>query len=71
MEGAILASVTNGVNNLGPSISPDSRWIAFTSYRDRYGDEDGCEIYIMRTDGTDLRRLTNNDYCDRQPRWGP
>ena len=25
----------------------------------------------VRIDGTDLRRLTNNDYCDYQPRWGP
>ena len=25
----------------------------------------------IRIDGTDLRRLTDNDYCDYQPRWGP
>ena len=60
-----------GGNSQGPSISPDGQWVAFTSYFDKYGDDHGCEIYIMRVDGTDVRRLTNNDYCDYQPRWGP
>ena len=60
-----------GGNSQGPSISPDGGWVAFTSYYDNYGEDHGCEIYIMRVDGTDVRRITNNDYCDYQPRWGP
>jgi len=59
-----------GGNSQGPSFSPDGEWVAFTSYFDRY-EVQGCEIYIVRVDGSDLRRLTNNDYCDYQPRWGP
>jgi TolB protein len=61
----------SGGNSQGPSFSPDGSWVAFTAYFDHFGDEHGCEIYIVRIDGTDLRRLTNNDYCDYQPRWGP
>ena len=60
-----------GGNSQGPSFSPDGKWVVFTGYFDNYGDDHGCEIYIIRTDGTDLRRLTTNDYCDYQPRWGP
>ncbi len=60
-----------GGNSQGPSFSPDGDWVAFTAYFDKYSDIHGCEIYIIRTDGTDLRRLTDNDYCDYQPRWGP
>ncbi|MBL8100838.1 MAG: PD40 domain-containing protein [Anaerolineales bacterium] len=67
---ARMLSPTGG-NSQGPSISPDGGWVAFTSYFDQYRVDNGCEIYIMRTDGTDVRRLTNNDYCDYQPRWGP
>lgn len=61
----------SGGNSQGPSFSPDGKWVTFTAYFDNYGDDHGCEIYIIRVDGTDLRRLTNNDYCDYQPRWGP
>jgi Tol biopolymer transport system component len=61
----------SGGNSQGPAFSPDGKWVAFTAYFDHYRDDHGCEIYIIRTDGTDLRRLTNNDYCDYQPRWGP
>ena len=61
----------NGGNSQGPSFSPDGQWIAFTAYFDKFNDINGCEIYIMRIDGMDVRRLTNNDYCDYQPRWGP
>jgi len=60
-----------GGNSQGPSFSPDGRWVVFTAYFDHYGEDHGCELYIIRTDGTDLRRLTDNDYCDYQPRWGP
>jgi TolB protein len=61
----------SGGNSQGPSFSPDGKWVTFTAYFDKYGDDHGCEIYVIRTDGTDLRRLTKNDYCDYQPRWGP
>jgi TolB protein len=60
-----------GGNSQGPTFSPDGRWIAFTAYFGRINEDNGCEIYAIRTDGSDLRRLTHNDYCDYQPRWGP
>jgi TolB protein len=69
--GTAIQQITNGGNNMAPSFSPGGRWIAFTSYMDNFQNEDGCEIYIMRIDGSDIRRLTINDYCDWQPRWGP
>ena len=68
-DGSSLRAITYGGNNLAPSFSPDGRWIVFTSYRDNYRIDDGCEIYIMTVNGTDIRRLTDNDYCDWQPRW--
>jgi len=69
-SGARVLSPTGG-NSQGPAFSPDGKWIAFTAYFDHPNDDHGCEIYIIRIDGTDLRRLTDNDYCDYQPRWGP
>ena len=69
-HGQSMQMITDGGDNVAPSFSPDGRWIAFMSYRDHFWDEFGCEIYIMRTDGTDVQRLTSNDTCDWQPRWG-
>jgi TolB protein len=72
VDGSALRQISPpGGNSQGPSFSPDGQWVAFTSYFDKYGDVHGCEIYIIRVDGSDLRRLTDNDYCDYQPRWGP
>lgn len=70
LDGGNLRYVTEGGNNLAPSFSPDGQWIVFTSYRDHYRDNNGCEIYIMRIDGSNVQRLTDNLYCDWQPRWG-
>ena len=63
--------ITEGGDNLAPSFSPDGKWIAYTSYKDNFWDPDGCEIYIMRLEDGFIKRLTNNNYCDYQPRWGP
>jgi Tol biopolymer transport system component len=70
-DGSNLHQMTNGGNNLAPSFSPDGEWVTFTSYMDNYQDANGCEIYIMRVDGSQITRLTYNNYCDWQPRWGP
>jgi len=67
--GGTPLTITSSGDNLSPSFSPDGQWITFMSYRDNYWKAEGCEIYIMRKDGTDVRRLTENTYCDYQPRW--
>lgn len=69
LDGSNARAITYGGNNLAPSFSPDGQWIVFTSYRDRYRDDNGCEIYILSITSAEILRLTDNDYCDWQPRW--
>jgi len=52
-----------------PVWSPNGEYIAFASTRD--DPNDYIDIYVMRSDGTDIRRLTNNPAHDRQPSWSP
>jgi Tol biopolymer transport system component len=71
LNGNNLTQLTDGTNAQGVSFSPDGNWIAFTAYTNVAArDQASCEIFIMRADGTDVRQLTDNSYCDYQPRWG-
>ena len=71
-EGQELHQVSqSGTNAQGASLSPDGKWIAFTGYTNVMGkDQDSSEIFIMHVDDSDIRQLTNNTYCDYQPRRG-
>ena len=54
-------SITHGTNtvaNIQPS--PDEKWIVF---------DDEMDILLVRSDGTDLRKLTDDAFRDRHPRW--
>jgi len=66
----ITTTVGNHLRALGlgddPQFSPDGGWIAFDS--DRSGDR---EIYVMRRDGSDVRRVTHRPGDDYSPLWRP
>ncbi len=55
-----------GANNGFPYFSPDGRQIVFRSGRDG-----NHEIYLMNSDGTNVRRLTDNEATDTMPSFSP
>jgi phosphate transport system substrate-binding protein len=59
-------NITNEGNDSFPSWSPDGRSIAF--HRDAGGNVD---VYVMDTDGGDIRRLTDAPGPDTLPTWTP
>jgi eukaryotic-like serine/threonine-protein kinase len=48
-----------------PDVSPDGRWIAA---RMQDPQED---LALIRPNGTDLHRITNDSFSDRSPHWSP
>jgi Tol biopolymer transport system component len=68
-DGADLRQLTDQFSDSFPVWSPDGAYIAFQSTRDDPNDH--FDIYVMRADGTEIRRLTDNPAHDRQPSWSP
>lgn len=79
---SLIAPDGSNVRNLTPkgyqgqaSFSPDGRWIVFE--RDPAPGDNG--VWLMRSDGSDLRRLTRNPFmeadgecgCDTDPNFAP
>jgi Tol biopolymer transport system component len=53
-------------HGLSPSWSPDDKQIVYASNRDGK-----FQIYAMSSDGTNIRRLTNNRAEESSPAWAP
>lgn len=61
-----MSAQSGPINNQHPAWSPNGQHLAFVSTRD--GNE---EIYAMRWDGSDVRRLTFEPGTDSYPSWSP
>jgi len=53
-----------------PQVSPDGKWIVFVLREtDLKANKGRTDLWLVRTDGTDLRRLTSHPQGDSNPRW--
>jgi Tol biopolymer transport system component len=53
-----------------PAWSPDGYWLAFVAYTGEGEGVNARELYLMRSNGQELVRLTRNSFDDTQPDWG-
>ncbi len=55
-----------------PQVSPDGRWIVFVLRKtDLEANVGRTDLWLVRVDGTGLRRLTSHQEKDFNPRWTP
>jgi TolB protein len=63
----LLTIDDNDAEDRRPSFSPDGLWVIFASNR-----QDGnFQTYVMRTNGTEVRRVTVNPRIDISARFRP
>jgi Tol biopolymer transport system component len=80
-DGSDLRRLTNSHGNDSHCAwSPDGEWILFSSSRKGFKDEAPLtyripqpygELFVMRSDGTGVRQLTDNQWEDALPAWMP
>ena len=80
-DGSDLVRLTDSPGNDAHSAwSPDGQWIAFSSARGGFKDESVLhkgnpqpygEIYVMRSDGSGVRMLTDDPFEKATPTWIP
>jgi Tol biopolymer transport system component len=80
-DGTDLRRLTNTPGNDAHNAwSPDGEWIAFTTARGGFKDESALhpynpqpygDLYVMRSDGSDVRMLTDDQFEDGTPAWLP
>lgn len=55
-----------------PQVSPDNKWIVFVRRQiDLEANRMRADLWLVGTDGSDLRRLTSHPENDTNPRWSP
>jgi Tol biopolymer transport system component len=67
-DGAHLRRVPGGSGDR--AFSPDGRWIVWATHQ-RYGGALHSHVYLMRSDGSGLRRMTSGSGLDVGPRFSP
>lgn len=76
-DGSNVTRLTNTPGaSMRPSWSPDGTMIAFESTRDAadptaVSDPASYEIYTMKANGSNVKRITNNAFADIAPQWSP
>ena len=76
VDGGHIRRLTDGRGfNEYPSWSPDGQWILFNSTRDGVDDSNAegyyRDLYLMRPNGTDVRRLTRHRGINAFASWSP
>jgi len=68
IDGSNALQLTSGGDNEDPDWSPDGRYLIFST---TMGGKGAASLALMRSDGSNMKRLTTSRGGDSQPSWGP
>ena len=60
-----------GRDILGAAVSPDGKLVAVRVQKTNAGQLPPSDIYVIKTNGTSVRRITHSGRHDTQPAWSP
>ncbi|HEX4701486.1 MAG TPA: hypothetical protein VH352_05095 [Pseudonocardiaceae bacterium] len=63
--------LTNGMDTANPALSPDGTLVAFAAAEPTTGGGTQRDLWLVHTDGTGLRRLTDTPANDTDPTFSP
>jgi TolB protein len=67
----VTAIPGDGYFDNGPRFSPDGRWLVFTRFFTPPGEAERSDLYVVRLDGTGLRRITPRGMHPGDADWSP
>jgi len=68
-DGSNYQMLTENLGDSFPAWSKDGQYIAFSSFSE--SEDQFYDLYVMRADGSDVRRLTDTPAHERFPSWSP
>jgi TolB protein len=73
VDGSDARQITSKLNHASaPQVSPDGKWIAFNANITNDPKDRHPQIYVMKTDGRSVKRLTSDDTLSfYNPVWSP
>jgi len=69
IEGHQQTQLTTDINITGKALSPNGAWIAFSGSRHYEKELHPYDLWLVRSDGSELYRLTDDPISDRSPQW--
>jgi len=71
VEGHQRTQLTTDISIIGEALSPDGDWVTFAGSRFYEAESYPYDLWLIRSDGSEMYRLTDDPVTDWFPQWSP